>query len=59
MGDVTVEVPLASLRLSRLAQRDDTGRTRIEMLHEPLDGAALAGCVATLEQDHMLGTSLL
>ena len=40
--DVAVEVPLAALGLGRLGQRDHAGGARVEVLHEPLDRAALA-----------------
>jgi hypothetical protein len=42
---------LGALALARLLQGHDPGRARVEVLHEPLDGAALAGRVAALEQD--------
>src|SRR4029453_14165311 len=54
-----MEVPLAALSLGRLGQSNDTRGTRVEVLHETLDRAALAGRVAALEQDHVLGASLL
>ena len=50
--DVALEVPLGRLPLARLLQRHHPGAARVEVLHEPLDGAALAGGVAPLEQDH-------
>ena len=50
MRDVALEVPLAAFALTRLLQGHDSGPARIEVLHEPLDGAALAGGVAALEQ---------
>ena len=49
--DVPLEVPLATLSLGGLGQGHDSRPTRVEVLHEPLDGAALAGRVAPLEQD--------
>ncbi len=49
---VALEVPLALLDVGRLRQRDDAGGTRIEMLGQPGDGAALAGGVAALEHQH-------
>ena len=52
MGDVALEVPLAALALGRLLQRDHPGAARVEVLGEALDGAALAGRVAALEEDH-------
>jgi len=55
MLDVALEIPLRGFALGRLLERDDAGATRIEMLHEPLDGAALAGGVAAFEnQDDLL-----
>src|SRR5438552_2757407 len=49
---VPLEVPLAVLALARLLQRHHPGAARVEVLHEPLDGAALAGRVAPLEEHH-------
>src|SRR5690606_17074439 len=43
MGDVALEEPLALLDVRGLGQRADTGVARIQMLHEALDRAALAG----------------
>ena len=54
MLDVPLEVPLRALALGRLLERHDARPARIEVLHEPLDGAALAGRVASLEDDHQL-----
>ena len=48
---VALEIPLAALDLGRLLQRDDARAARIEVLHEALDRAALAGGVAAFEQD--------
>jgi hypothetical protein len=50
--DVALEVPLAALDLARLFQRHDARAARVEVLHEALDRAALAGRVAALEKDH-------
>jgi hypothetical protein len=50
--DVALEVPLAALGFGRLLQRDHARAPRIQVLHEALDGAALARRVAALEQDH-------
>ena len=47
--DVALEVPLRAFLLGGLLQRDDAGAARVEVLHEPLDGAALARGVAALE----------
>ncbi len=49
--DVTLKVPLASFGFGRLFQRDDPRAMRIQMLHEALDCAALAGGIAPFEQD--------
>ena len=57
--DVALEVPLAALDLARLFQRHHARAARIEVLHEALDGAALAGRVAPLEQDHHALAGLL
>jgi len=50
--DVPLEVPLGALPVGRLLQRHDPRAARVEVLHEPLDRAALAGGVAALEHDH-------
>ena len=49
--DVALEVPLRALALGRLVQRDDPAVAGVEPLDDPLDGPALAGGVAPLE-DH-------
>ena len=49
---VALEIPLAALVFGRLFQRHDACAARIQVLHEALDGAALAGRVAPLEQNH-------
>ncbi len=49
--DVALEVPLAALAVARCRQRGDPGDAGVEVLGDPLDRAALAGRVATLE-DH-------
>ena len=48
--DIALKVPLRALALVRLFERDDARPARIEVLHEPLDRAALARGVAALEQ---------
>jgi hypothetical protein len=53
MIDITLEVPLCTFAFGRLLQRDHSGAARVEVLHEPLDGAALAGRIAALEHDHV------
>src|SRR5262249_14379845 len=50
--DVALEVPLGLLSLGRRAQRDDPGDPGIEVLGDPLDGAAFAGRVPALEHHH-------
>ena len=59
MRDVPLEVPLPPLLVGRLLERDHTRAARVEVLHEALDGAALARGVATLEQDHDARAGLL
>jgi len=46
-----LEVPLAALGLAGFFQRHHARAARVEVLHEALDGAALAGGVAALEDD--------
>jgi hypothetical protein len=50
--DVALEVPLTFVPLGGLAQRNNPGTARVKVLGEPLDGAAFAGRVSTLEHDH-------
>ena len=59
LGDVPVEVPLAEFGLRGLSQGDNPGSARVEVFHEPLDGAPFAGGVAALEQNHVLGGRVL
>src|SRR5271166_4541375 len=59
MPDVALEIPLRALALVRLLQRHDARAARVEMLHEALDGAALAGGVTPLEQNHDLFAGFL
>ncbi len=47
--DVPLEVPLRPLPLGGLRQGDHAGRPRVRVLRDPLDRAALAGRVPTLE----------
>ena len=49
---VALEVPLAALGVGGLFKGDHARAARVEVLHEALDGAALAGCIAAFEQDH-------
>jgi len=50
--DVTLEIPLAAFRLGRFLERHDARAPGVQVLHETLDGAALAGGVTALEQRH-------
>jgi hypothetical protein len=50
---VTLEVPLRFLEVCGLFQRDHPCSAGVEVFHEPLNGAALAGRVATFEDDHV------
>ena len=59
MRDIALEIPLRTLALVRLFERHDAGAARVEMLHEALDRAALAGGVAALEQHDDLLAALL
>jgi hypothetical protein len=52
MLDVALEVPLTLFPLGGFAERDHPSTARIKVFGEPLDGAALAGRVPTLEHDH-------
>ena len=51
MRDVALEIPLAALALGRGGQRDRADDARVEALHDPFDGPALASRVPPLE-DH-------
>lgn len=51
--DVALEVPLAALPVVRFFERHDAHAARIGVLGEALDGPALAGGIAALEQDDM------
>ena len=57
--DIALEIPLRAFALGRLFQRDDARAARVEVLHEALDRAALAGGVAALEQHDDLLAGLL
>ena len=50
MGDVALEIPLGPFSLGRRRERDDTRDPRAHALGDPLDGAALAGRIAALEE---------
>ena len=53
-----MEVPLTEFGLRWFRQRHHSRRTRVEVLHEALDGATLTGGVTPLEQDHVLGAAV-
>ena len=59
MLNVALKVPLAPLHVARLVERDDARGTRVQMLHESLDGPALACGVPPLEQDDDLPSGAL
>ena len=50
--DIALEIPLRALAIVGLGQRRDDVVARIEIFHIALDGAALAGGIASLEHDH-------
>src|ERR1700741_878469 len=52
MADVSLEVPAGALALARGGQRRDPGDPRVEISGHPLDGAALAGSIPSLEHRH-------
>ncbi len=52
MFDIALEIPLAAFNIAGLFKGDDACAARIEVFHETLDRAALAGGVASFEQDH-------
>ena len=52
MLDIALEVPLPAFHLIGLFERDHARAARIQVFHEALDRAALAGGVAPFEQDH-------
>src|ERR1035438_3690618 len=54
MRRVALKVPLRSLALRRRGEGDYLADARIQALGDALDGAALAGCVAPLEEDDYL-----
>ena len=58
VGDIALVVPLAPLAVRRRGKRGDPGDARAQVLRDPLDRSALAGGVATLEDDHDAGTGL-
>ena len=52
VGDIALVVPLAAFTVARRRQRRDPGDAWAEVFGDPLDRSALAGGVATLEDDH-------
>ena len=56
--DVALEVPLGRLALGGLGERDVPRDARVHVLGDPLDRAALAGRVATLEDHHHAGAGV-
>ena len=48
---IALVIPLALLYFRRLFQGDDTCATRVQVFHEALDGATLAGRIAPFEED--------
>lgn len=53
MWHVPLEVPLGTLPLGGLLQRDHACTARVQVFHEPLDGAALTRGVPSLEENDM------
>ena len=49
---VALEIPLPALGVGRFFERHQARATRIQVLHEALDRAALTGRVATFKQNH-------
>ena len=49
---ITLEIPLAAFEFRGFFQRDNACAARIDVFHEALDGAALAGGIAPLEDDN-------
>ncbi len=56
MRDVTLEIPLRFLPPGGRAEGDHAADARVHSLADALDGAALAGGVASLEKHHHLET---
>ncbi len=52
MLHIALEIPLASLRVGGLFQRDHARAARVQVFHHAFDGAALAGGITAFEQDH-------
>ena len=51
--DVALEIPLSLFGLGGFLQCHDPRTARVQVFHEALDGAALAGGVASFEQNHV------
>jgi hypothetical protein len=51
MRGIALEIPLALLGLARLAQCDDSALSRVELVGDGIDRAALARGVAAFEDD--------
>ena len=49
---IALEVPLAALGVGGFFQRHQARTTRVQVLHEAFDGAALAGCISAFKQNH-------
>ena len=56
---IALEVPLAALDLAGFFQRDDARTARVQVFHETLDRAALAGRVAAFEEDQQALAAVL
>jgi hypothetical protein len=56
---VALEIPLSTLGLGRDIECDDPRRPGIQVLHEALDGAAFAGGVPALEDNHKAAPGIL
>src|SRR6202142_3599505 len=59
VDDVALEIPLSPLALGGRREGHDAREAGIQGLHDPLDRAALAGRVPTLEDDHDLEAARL
>src|SRR6056297_1286604 len=56
--DITLEIPLCGLGVGGFGERHHPRAARVEVLAEPLDGAALSGGIAPLEDDGHARTGL-
>ena len=59
MLHIPLEVPLPELTGGRHVERNDPGRSWVQVLGEPLDRAALAGGVASFEDDDVAHSDVL